>query len=264
MSLHRPDPDARDHRPAGEPDAEDGQPRRGTLRRWAPLAVLVAALGLVFALDLDRFVSLEMLRQHRDMLDALVAENALVSGLGFLVVYAVMVAISLPGGVLLTLAGGFLFGVVWGSVLVVAGATLGAVTIFLAARSALGETLRRRAGGWVRRLEGGFRENAASYLLTLRLIPLVPFWLLNIVPAFLGVSLTTYTLTTLVGIIPGTVVYTAVGNGLGATLDMGQDPDLAIIFQPEILLPLIGLAILSLVPVVYKQLRARRAADGPA
>lgn len=237
-------------------------PRRGPVRRWLPLAVLVAAFALVFAFDLDRFVSLEMLRQHRDALDALVAEHAVVSALGFVVLYAVMVAISLPGGVLLTVAGGFLFGVVLGSVLVVTGATLGAVAIFLAARTALGETLRRRAGGWVRRLEDGFRENAASYLLTLRLIPIVPFWLLNIVPAFLGVPLTTYALTTLVGIIPGTVVYTAIGNGLGATLDMGQEPDFGVIFQPEILLPLVGLALLSLMPVVYKQIRARRAANG--
>ena len=249
-----------------EPGAPRPAPALGSgslVRRWLPLAVLVGALGLVFALDLDRFVSLQMLREHREALDALVAEHAVASALGFLVAYAVMVAISLPGGVLLTVGGGFLFGIVLGSVLVVAGATLGAVAIFLAARSAFGEALRRRAGGWVRRLEGGFRENAASYLLTLRLIPVVPFWLLNIVPAFLGVPLATFALTTLVGIIPGTVVYTAVGNGLGATLDMGEDPDFGVIFEPAILLPLIGLAALSLMPVLYKQIRARRAANRP-
>ncbi len=117
--------------------------------------------------------------------------------------------------------------------------------------------LRRRAGPWIGRLEAGFRENALSYLLVLRLVPLFPFWLVNLVPAFLGVPLTTYALGTFVGIIPGSFVYASVGNGLGAVFDAGGTPDLTIIFEPEILLPIIGLSLLALIPVVYKKFKGK-------
>jgi len=119
------------------------------------------------------------------------------------------------------------------------------------------EVLRRRAGPWISRLEAGFQENALSYLLVLRLVPLFPFWLVNLVPAFLGVPLTTYVLGTFVGIIPGSFVYASVGNGLGSVFDAGGAPDLTIIFEPEILLPIIGLSLLALIPVAYKKLKGK-------
>jgi uncharacterized membrane protein YdjX (TVP38/TMEM64 family) len=106
-------------------------------------------------------------------------------------------------------------------------------------------------------MEQGFRDNALSYLLFLRLIPLFPFWLVNLVPAFLGVPLWTYVIGTFFGIMPGSIVYTSVGNGLGAVFDQGRTPDLSIIFKPEILLPIIGLAVLSLVPVAYKAIKGK-------
>ena len=152
-----------------------------------------------------------------------------------------------------------MFGIVWGACLVVGGATVGATGVFLAARTALGDTLRERAGPWLAKLEAGFQENATSYLITLRLVPLAPFWLVNLAPAFFGVRLGIFVLTTFFGIIPGTVVYTSVGNGLGATFDAGGEPDLGIIFKPEIFLPLVGIALLSMVPVVYKKMKARKA-----
>ena len=127
-----------------------------------------------------------------------------------------------------------------------------------AARTALGDVFRAKAGPFVSKMEDGFRRNALNYLLVLRLIPLFPFWLVNLVPAFLGVSTATYVLGTFVGIIPGTFVYASVGNGLGALIDAGQDPDLRIIFRLDILGPLLGLAALALLPVVYKRMRARR------
>jgi len=234
--------------------------RLATLRRFVPLAVIVLGLVAFFAFDLDRFVSLTALSEHHEALRAFVADNGVLASAAFLLTYAVAVALSIPGAAVLTIAGGFMFGMVWGSLLVVAGATLGAVAVFLAARTALGDLLRRRAGPWVQRLEAGFRENAFSYLLTLRLIPVVPFWLVNIVPAFFGVRLGTYTLSTVLGIVPGTIVYVGVGNGLGATLDAGRDPDLGIIFEPAILLPLLGLALLSLVPAAYRKIKGRRPA----
>ena len=108
-------------------------------------------------------------------------------------------------------------------------------------------------------MESGFRDNAISYMLILRLVPLFPFWLVNLVPAFLGVSFASYAVTTVIGIIPGTAVYSSVGNGLGALVEAGRMPDLGLITDPEILLPLLGLALLSFLPVVYKWIKARRA-----
>jgi uncharacterized membrane protein YdjX (TVP38/TMEM64 family) len=141
---------------------------------------------------------------------------------------------------------------------VVVGATVGATIVFLIARTALGDALRARAGPRVRRMEEGFRSDALSYLLVLRLIPIFPFWLVNIVPAFLGVALRTYVLGTFIGIIPGSFVYASVGNGLGAVFEAGGTPDLGIVFQPAILLPIVGLAVLALLPVGYRRYKARR------
>jgi uncharacterized membrane protein YdjX (TVP38/TMEM64 family) len=244
-----------DAEPAAVPGA-DGS--RAAWRRFLPLMVLAGALVAFFALDLDRFVSFRALADNRDALVAFVQANALAASLVYLLVYAVATAVSIPGATILTLAGGFLFGIVWGSALTVLGATLGATAVFLAARTALGDALRRKAGPWMQRMEAGFRRDAVSYLLSLRLIPVVPFWLVNLVPAFFGVPLRTFVWTTAVGIVPGTVVYTSVGNGLGATLEAGGRPDLGVIFQPEVLLPLIGLGLLALLPAAWKRWRGPR------
>ncbi len=228
------------------------------VRRILPIAVLIAGFVVFFALDLNRFVSLEALKENRETLRMLVSDNGIVAILAFVAIYAAVIAFSLPGGAIMTLTGGFLFGAIGGGLIVVVGATVGATALFLIARTALGDVLRAKAGPFVSKMEGGFRENALSYLLVLRLIPLFPFWLVNLVPAFLGVSTTTYIVGTFVGIIPGTFVYASVGNGLGALIDAGQDPDLGIIFRPEILGPLIGLAVLALLPVIYKKIQARK------
>jgi uncharacterized membrane protein YdjX (TVP38/TMEM64 family) len=136
--------------------------------------------------------------------------------------------------------------------------------VFLAARTALGDFLRAKAGSGLRRMEDGFRQNAFSYLLVLRLVPIFPFWLVNLVPAFCGVSLRTYALATLIGIVPGSFVFSSVGNGLGALLDRGETPDLMIVFQWEILLPILGLALLALLPILVRKLQARRASRADA
>jgi uncharacterized membrane protein YdjX (TVP38/TMEM64 family) len=224
----------------------------------APLLVLIAGLITFFALGLHRYVSFKALSEHREMLLDFVARHSIGAGLTFIAVYAAAVAISIPGAAVLTITGGFLFGVVYGPLFAVIGATLGAMGLFLAARTALGEVLEARAGPAVKKMEAGFRENAVSYMLVLRLVPIFPFWLVNLVPALIGVPLGIFVVTTFVGIIPGTVVYSSIGNGLGAILDEGKTPDLGIIFEPSILLPLVGLALLSLIPVVYKRVKARR------
>ena len=236
----------------------------GGFKRWLPLSLL--ALGIVAVVivdravfDLSQFLSFEALRTHRATLDAWVAGHPVATPVAFVAVYALAVAFSVPGAVFLSIAGGFLFGLVWGSVAILIGATAGAVAVFLAAKTALGDGLRRRAGSTVERMKAGFRDNAFNYLLVLRLVPLFPFFLVNLVPAFVGVRLSTYFWATVIGIIPGVVVYASVGNGLGAVFDRGEVPDLGIIFDPVILGPLLGLSVLALVPVFYKKVRAPRA-----
>ena len=228
------------------------------LKRFLPLAILVLAIVVVFASGLDDYLSFEQLRRNRAHLLAFVDRHAFLAPLLFMVVYAAVIALSIPGGAVLTMAGGFLFGVALGTLCAVVAATVGASLVFFAAKTALGDSLRRKAGPWMRRMEDGFRENALYYLLFLRLIPVFPFWLVNLVPAFLGVPFPTYVAATFVGIIPGSLVYASVGNGLGAVFDAGQSPDLGIIFRPAIILPIVGLAVLAILPVAYKKIRSNQ------
>ena len=236
----------------------DQSPGRFSPWRLLPILIIAAGFAAFFAFDLDRYLSFEMLRDHRQTLLAWRAEHYLLAALGFVGLYVVTVALSLPGAVWLTLAGGFLFGVVEGAFFSVSGATIGAMLVFLAARYAIGDFLRARAGPALRKMEAGFQRNAVSYLLVLRLVPLFPFWLVNLVPAFLGVPLRTFALCTFFGIMPGSVVYNSVGNGLGSVFDAGEMPDLGIILEPQILLPIGGLVVLSLIPVVYKRFRPEK------
>lgn len=242
-------------------ETASGNRRPGMLRRFLPLLVLAAGLGAFFALGLDRYVTLDTLRDNRQALSAWVAKNWALAAFVYVLAYIVMVAFSLPGALVATLTGGFLFGTVFGGLLTVLGATIGATAIFLAAKTALGDMLREKAGPRLRKLEEGFGRNAFSYMLVLRLVPIFPFFLVNLAPAFLGVSLGTYVLSTFLGIIPGTFVFASLGNGLGAVFDAGRDPDLGLIFEPEILGPILALAALALVPVIYRRFTGTGAAE---
>ena len=235
------------------------KPQHSPIRRFGPVLILAAGLILFFALGLDQYLSFEALHENRERLRNLVEANGTLAIAALILGYALVVAFSLPAGAVLTIAAGFLFGTAVAASCVVVGATLGASAVFLAARTAFADLLRAKAGAGMRRMEAGFRENAFHYLLVLRLIPIFPFWLVNLVPAFLGVTLRTYVLATLIGIIPGTVVYASLGNGLGAIFAAGETPDLGIIFHPEVLLPILALAALAALPVVYKKVKARRA-----
>jgi len=223
--------------------------------RLAPLLVLIAGLVAFFALGLDRYLTFDALERHHQTLMALAERYGILANLAYMALYAVLVAFSIPGGALMTLLGGFLFGTLVGGGMVVIGATLGATALFLIARTTLGAALEAKAGPGIRKFEQGFRKNAFSYLLVLRLVPAFPFFLVNLAPAFLGVGTGTYVVTTLLGIIPGTFVYASVGNGLSAVLDGGGTPNMARLTEPDILLPLLALAALSLLPVIYKALR---------
>ena len=233
--------------------------KSGGIARLVPLVVIGAGVTAFFGLGLHKYLSFEQLRLHRGELMGFVAGMPIKAVLLFALAYAVATALSLPGGAVLTLTGGFLFGIVEGTAAVVVGATTGATALFLAARSALGEVLKAKAGPWLSRMEAGFREDALSYLLVLRLIPAFPFFVVNLVPAFLGVPLRTFVLATFLGIIPGTFVFASIGAGLGSIFDRMQEPSLKGALTPEVIVALAGLAVLSLIPVVYKRLKARKA-----
>lgn len=223
------------------------------LKRAWPLLAIAAGLALVFSLGLHRYLSFAVLRDNRADLVAWVAAMGPLAVLAFIAAYIVVVTLSLPGGAVMTIAGGFLFGAVWGSLWVVFGATIGASLLFLAARTSLGEPLRARAGPALARMAEGFRANAFSYLLFLRLVPAFPFFLVNLAPAFLGVPLGTYVLATFLGIMPATFVFASVGAGLGSVFDAGGDFSPVGILTPQVLLALGGLALLSLLPIALKR-----------
>ncbi len=241
-------------------DTGDAANRRGK-RRWRhylPLAALVAASALAFAFDLHQLLGFETLQQHDQALREAVADRPVLMAVGYAVAYALVVATALPAAVLMTVAGGYLFGTWLGGSLAVTGATMGAVGVFLVAGTSFGRRLGAGAGTRLGRLRAGFQKNAFRYLFILRLLPVLPFLVASIVPALLGVSPRVFILATVLGMLPGSFVYASVGNGLGAIIAGGEEPDLDLLLEPEILGPLLALAALALLPVIYKKVKGRR------
>lgn len=227
------------------------------IKRLIPLVIIALLIGLVFYLRLDTYLSFTTLQTHRMQLLQWTADHYLLVVCCYMAIYILAVALSIPGAVFLTLAGGFLFGPLFGTIYVVISATIGASIIFLIVEYSLGDWLAEKAKGWIIKMQHGFQRDAFQYLLVLRLIPLFPFWVVNIVPALLDVNKRTFIMATFIGIIPGSLVYVLVGNGLSHLFELGKTPKLDIIFAPQILLPLIGLALLSLLPVVYKRFKSQ-------
>ncbi|MEL6977315.1 MAG: TVP38/TMEM64 family protein [Pseudomonadota bacterium] len=240
--------------------APQTQPQKSNgFMRFAPLGALALAAGAAFYFFGDA-LSFDTLRDNREQLLAWRDANVVLVAGVFVAIYAAVVALSIPGAIWMTLLGGFLFGTWLGAPLIVLAATLGATAVFLIARTSLGAALREKAGPWLKKLEAGFQENAWSYMLILRLVPAFPFFVVNLAPALLGARLWTFVWTTALGIVPGTVVFTSVGAGLGEVIDQGGEPNLGVIFEPHVLGPLLGLAALSALPVLVKALRRRSGA----
>ena len=227
------------------------------LRRSLPVAILLLGLVAFFALGLNRQLSLETLSRNEAEITSWVAANQTLADVSFVLALASIVAFSLPAAALMTAASGFLFGVWLGTALSLVGATLGAIALFTAARSAFYDLFRARAGAALPRLEAGFQRDSFSYVLFLRFVPLFPAWLVTIVAALLGMSPRRFVLATLLGSIPGCIVFSGIGADFGLLFKNGQTPDLGAIFQVRTLLPLLGLAILSLLPVLYRHWRRR-------
>ena len=235
------------------------QTKSGVARILPLLVILVIAV--IGAFTLKDYLSFDALRDNREALIAFRDNNYLIAVIGFLALYTAIVGFSLPGATIATLTGGFLFGTAFGTVFNVAGATLGATLIFLAARYGFGEKLGAKlenSKGTYKKIKDGIDENQWSMLFVLRLVPAVPFFLANLIPAFLEVPLHRYVISTFFGIMPGTFVFTSVGAGLGAVFAAGESPDLGIIFEPHILLPILGLSVLAVLPIIVKAITGKK------
>ena len=229
------------------------------LVRFVPLLVigLVAVLGVVFLRDV---ISFEALRDNREDLLRFRDSHYLLSVAGFMAVYILIVGFSLPGATIATLTGGFLFATFPGVLINVTAATIGASVIFLAARWGFGARLASRLGaadGVVRRIKDGIDANQWSMLFLLRLVPAIPFFMANLIPGLVGVPLSRFVISTFFGIIPGGLVLTSVGAGLGEVFARGEVPNLGLIFEPQIFLPLLGLCLLAALPILIKLIRRK-------
>lgn len=218
-------------------------------KKWFFLILVVALMALAWATGWVERIDLAFIQNHRDQLQAFVLARPVLGVLVFVLVYAACVALSLPIATLLTLLGGFLFGVWLGLAAVVVGATVGATVLFLIARSSLGEPLRQRAGPFYQRVAGHMQGNAVGYLLFMRLVPVFPFFLVNIVPAFFGMSVGAYVVTTFFGIMPGTFIFVNFGGQLGTISSVGD------LVSPRMLIALGLLGSFALIPMLYRHFK---------
>ena len=225
--------------------------------KLALIFIFLAGLVLFFLFGGQELFSFNQLAENYNSLKSYVDGQMVTALLVFGVTYILTVALSLPIALFLTLAGGALLGWI-GAVVVICAATIGASIVFIAAQTALSEFFTGRATGFLKKLEVGFQKNAFFYLLALRLIPLAPFWVINIVPALLGMRLSQYVLATFIGIAPGTLIYVWVARGFDDLLSRGKSPDLSVLSEPEMIAPLFALGLLSLIPAFCKRLRARQ------
>lgn len=223
------------------------------LRRFLPLVLLTAAFAAIWWSGLTSELTWAGLARNQALLAGWVSAHPVQAGAAYVGLYAVSTALSLPQGALLTITGGLLFGAFVGTGLAVTGATAGAVVLFLVARSALGEFMSRRGGAALDKLREALRRDGFSYLLAIRLLPLFPFWLVNLAASVCGMRLGAFTLATLIGIVPATFVFASIGAGVGSVLAAGGTPNLSVIFSLPVLGPLLGLAVLSLAPVAWKK-----------
>lgn len=247
------------------------------LRRFGPLIAVAAATALAFLFGWHEHLTLESIVAKRDRFHGFLATYPVFAVAAYMAIYTAAVALSLPGGFILTVAGGLLFGWLIGGCAAVAAATTGATIVFLIARTAIGENFSRRAGPWLAKLSEGFKNEALSYMLFLRLVPAFPFWFVNIAPAVLGVPLMTYVTGTFLGIIPGTFAFASAGAGLDSVVMAAKNEYAACValkgvqacklkihasslLTRELLLALVLLGLVALIPVVLKTWRKKHAA----
>jgi uncharacterized membrane protein YdjX (TVP38/TMEM64 family) len=242
---------------------------RGLLRLW-PLALIVIAFIAFFATGLHEHLTLDTLALRYSEVEAWRAGNPVIAELIAVGLYALAVTLSIPLAWLMTVTVCLIFGWFVGALIAVVGATIGACLVFLAARYAFGDFLRKRAGPWLERFSEGFKRDAANYMLFVRMVPALPFFVVNIVPALIGVPFLTYAWTTAVGILPGTLVYALASDVLRTVLaeraeacvanvaPCGEGLDPTRFVRPELLAVLMVVAVCALLPVVFRRVRGHK------
>lgn len=245
--------------PMAKPKNEKQQAKFGLLKRFAPVAIIAGGLGVAYSFGVQDYFSLSFLAESRESLTSFVDSNFALSAASFVLLYTLAVAFSFPAASILTVFGGFLFGWWAGGLLVALGATLGATAIFLAARSAFGDFLKERMPAKVKNMAEGFEKDALSYLLVLRLAPVLPFFVTNIAPALFNVKVRDYVVATFFGIMPGTFAYAWLGQGVDSVLvsaaEAGTEPSIGDLVTPEITAAFVALAVVAAIPVVVRKFR---------
>ena len=240
------------------------------VKRWLPLVVLVGLIALAYGLGLQKYFTLEALAQNRSILENYVREHLVLALLIYCVTYITIVALSLPGAGISSIAGGFIFGWALSGSVTICAATIGAVIVFQIVKTSLGASIAERAGPFVKKLSNGFKHDAFNYLLFLRLVPAFPFFAVNAVAGLAGVNLRTYTLATFIGIIPGSFAFAWLGRGLGSVIEaqttihdacvasngLANCPfkiSSASLITPQLLTAFACLGVVSLIPVGLKK-----------
>ena len=230
------------------------------LRRFGPLGALLILLFVALVTGLAGKLNLETLQAQGSALQAYAAANPLKCAVLYIVLYVATVSVSLPGALILSLSGGFLFGPIGGGAVAVTGATGGSTVVYLVCRTAFGDFLRRKPGALLARVEEGFKADAFSYLLTLRLIPAFPLLLVNVASGLMNIPVRTYLLASFLGMIPSSFVYAGIGAGLGHIFASGEPVTMHTLFSPRIYLPIVAMALL---PPLWRYWRHRRVAQAP-
>lgn len=228
---------------------------RKYVKRFLPLIIILVGMALIYFSGLFRYLSFDCLKLYHQNLKTYISEYPVAVPILYILIYIILTALSVPGAIFLTLLGGYLFPQPWSTIYVVFSATCGATLIFLTARTALADFLREKAGPFLKKMEKGFQENAVSYLLFLRFVPLFPFWIVNIAPAFFGVRLRTFVWTTLIGIAPGSFVFTLAGGGLEKIFESNQAFSLNTILNTQLKIALALLGIFALIPILIKKIK---------
>ncbi len=241
-------------------------------KTFMPLGIFIGILAMVWITGLHQYISFQTIAEHQMTLENYVTDNIVIAILTFMLVYIAAVALSLPGGTILSLLGGLLFGGLFGGIINVVAATIGAVILFLIAKTSIGDTLRKKTGKWMEKIAAEFNDGAASYLLFLRLVPIFPFLVVNLAPALLGARFWTFCWTTFIGIIPGTLAFSFVGAGIGSVLSNEQirfqqcigkngvdacefSINIGSIFSQELLIGLSVMGIVALIPIIIKKFK---------
>lgn len=224
------------------------------IKKYLPILLILLISAISWYFEIYKYFSFEVFKEHQQSLELFIEAQKFLSILIYCGIYILIVSISIPGASFMTITGGLLFGQWIGTSVSVISATIGATILFLSARMASSDLLAKKSGSWVSKMKDGFKENAFTYLLTLRLIPIFPFAVINLAAAIFQISLRTFFFGTLIGIIPGSFVYTSMGVALREVI---SQPDFSsgLILNPKVLFALGGLGILALLPVLYKKFK---------